>query len=76
MITDIKPANPENELEKFADDLTVEVPVYDYGDTSMIEIKNIEIWSKRSRMDRNMEKTCEMAIRRNTGTLASNNTTY
>ena len=31
----------------------------------MIEIKNIEIWSKRNRMDLNMEKTYEMVIRRN-----------
>ena len=65
MINDIKPANAESELVKFADDLTLEVPRYDYGDTSMIEIKNIEVWSKRNRMDLNMEKTYEMVIRRN-----------
>ncbi len=43
MINDITPANPENELVKFPDDLTLEDPGYDYGDTSMIEIKNIEV---------------------------------
>ena len=51
MINDIKPANAESELVKFADDLTLEVPRYDYGDTSMIEIKNIEVWSKRNRRE-------------------------
>ena len=65
MINDIKTANPENQLVKFVDDLTLEVPGYDYGDTSMIEIKNIAVWSNRNRMDLNMEKTYEMLIRRN-----------
>ena len=66
MINDIKPANAESELVKFADDLTLEVPRYDYGDTSMIEIKNIEVWSKRNRRHLNMENAYEMVIRRNT----------
>ena len=33
--------NAQDELVKFADDLTQEVPGYDYGDTSMIEVSNI-----------------------------------
>ena len=57
MINDIKTVNAQNELVKFADDLTLEVPLYDdYGDTSTIE------WSERNRMQLNMEKTYEMVI--------------
>ena len=62
MINDIKTVNAQNELVKFADDLTLEVPGYDYGDTSMIEISNIREWSERNRMQLNMEKTYEMVI--------------
>ena len=47
---------------KFADDLTREVPGYDYGDMSMIEVSNIREWSERNRMQLNMEKTYEMVI--------------
>ncbi len=32
MINDIKTVNNQNELVKFADDLTLEVPGYDHGD--------------------------------------------
>ncbi len=54
-----------HELVKFADDLTLEVPGFDYGDTSMIEIKNIEIWSKRNRMDLNMKKHTKWSFIKN-----------
>ena len=47
---------------KFADDLTLEVPGYDYGDTSMIEVSNIREWPERNRMQLNMEKTYEMVM--------------
>ena len=57
MINDIKTVNAQNELVKFADDLTLEVTGYDYGNTSMIEISNIREWSERNRMQLNMEKT-------------------
>ena len=63
MINDIKTVNAQNELVKFADDLTLEVPGYDhFGDTSMIEVSNIREWSERNRMQLNMEKTYEMVI--------------
>ena len=62
MINDIKTVNAQNELVKFADDLTLEVPGYDYGDTSMIEVNNIREWPERNRMQLNMEKTYEMVI--------------
>ena len=63
MINDIKTVNNQNELVKFADDLTLEVPGYDHGDTSLMEVKNIEEWSERNRMQLNMKKTYEMVIR-------------
>ncbi len=63
MINDIKTVNNQNELVKFADDLTLEVPGFDHGDTSLIEVKNIEEWSERNRMQLNMKKTYEMVIR-------------
>ena len=56
MINDIKTVNAQNELVKFADDLTLKVPGYDYGDTSMIEVRNISEWSERNRMQLNIEK--------------------
>ena len=56
MINDIKTVNNQNELVKFADDLTLEVPGFDHGDTSLIEVKNIEEWSERNRMQLNMKK--------------------
>ena len=62
MINDVKTVNAQNELVKFADDLTVEVPGYDYGDRSMIEVSNFREWSERNRMQLNMEKTYEMVI--------------
>ena len=63
MINDIKTVNAQNELVKFADDLTLEVPGYDYGDTAMIEVSNIRVWSERNRMQLNLEKTYEMVLR-------------
>ena len=62
MINDIKTVNAQNELVKFADDLTLEVPGYDYGDTFMIEVSNIRERSESNRMQLNMEKTYEMVI--------------
>ena len=62
MINDIKPVKVQNELVKFADDLTLEVPGYDYGDTSMVEVSNIREWSESNRMQLNMEKTYKMVI--------------
>ena len=68
MINDVKTVNAQNELVKFADDLTLEVPGYDYGDTSMIEVSNIREWSESNRMQLNMEKTYEMVIISNIST--------
>ena len=68
MINDVKTVNAQNELVKFADDLTLEVPGYDYGNASMIEVSNIREWSESNRMQLNMEKTYEMVIISNIST--------
>ena len=63
MMNDIKTDSTQNELVKFADDLTLEVPVYDDEDTPMTEVSNIAEWSERNRMQFNMKRTYEMVIR-------------
>ena len=68
MINDIKTVNAQNELVKFADDLTLEVRGCDYGDTFMIEVSNIREWSESNRMQLNMEKTYEIIIMSNIST--------
>ena len=60
--TGIKTVSGQNELVEFADDLTLAVPGYDYGDTSMIEVGNIREWCERNRMQLNLEKTYEMVL--------------
>ena len=62
MVDDIKTANPKNELVKFADDLTLEVPGNVSGDTSQMEFGNVQAWSKENRMPLNIKKTYEMII--------------
>ena len=68
MVNDIKTIHTQNELVKFADDLTLEVPGNDCEDTSATEINNISEWSQRNRMQLNMTKTYEMVIRGNIST--------
>ena len=65
MVNDIKPIDHQNELIKFADDMTLEVPGTNEGDTSRIEVDNIIEWSQRNRMPLNMDKTWEMVMRGN-----------
>jgi hypothetical protein len=65
MVNDIKPIDHQNELIKFADDMTLGVPGTNEGDTSRIEVDNIIEWSQRNRMPLNMYKTWEMVMRGN-----------
>ncbi|CAB3994753.1 lysosomal aspartic protease-like [Paramuricea clavata] len=69
MVNDIKTVNPINQLVKFADDMTLEVPGNENGDTSQAEVNSIQTWSENNRMSLNMEKTYEMIVRRNIPTL-------
>jgi hypothetical protein len=50
LVNDIKTANPINQLVKFADDMTLEVPVNENGDTSRAEVDSIQTWSENNRM--------------------------
>ena len=65
MVNDIKPIDHQNELIKFADDMTLGVPGTNEGETSRIEVDNIIEWSQRNRMPLNMDKTWEMVMRGN-----------
>ena len=65
MVNDIKPIDKNNELLKFADDMTLEVPGINGSDTSNMEVNNIVKWSELNRMPLNMNKTWEMVIQGN-----------
>jgi hypothetical protein len=65
MVNDIKPIDHQNELIKFADDMTLGVPGTNEGDTPRIEVDNIIEWSQRNRMPLNMDKTWEMVMHGN-----------
>ena len=52
-----------NDLSKFADDIAIIAPVYDYEDSAGDEVENMKLWSNENRMSLNMEKTYEMIVR-------------
>ena len=63
MENDIRPVYPErNLLLKYADDLTLSVPVSAHQDHSLIEINSIQHWAVRNRMKLNLTKTWEMVV--------------
>ncbi|CAB4035270.1 Hypothetical predicted protein [Paramuricea clavata] len=62
MVNDIKAANLFNDLSKFADDIAIIVPVYDYEDSAGDEVENMKLWSNENRVTLNMEKTYEMIV--------------
>ena len=66
MVDDIKTADPNNALVKFADDLTLGVPGNESGDTSRSEAACLQDWAKENIMPLNLEKTYEMVVRRHT----------
>ena len=66
MLDDIKTADPNNALVKFADDLTLGVPGNESGDTSRSEAACLQDWAEKNRMPLNLEKTYEMVVRRRT----------
>ena len=63
MVDDIKTADSKNELVKFADDLTLEVPGNVSGDTLQMEFDNVQAWSRENRMPLDIKKTYEMVVR-------------
>ena len=63
MVNDMRPLYPErNLLLKYADDLTLSVPVSAHQDHSLIEVSSIEHWAARNRMKLNLTKTWEMVV--------------
>ena len=62
MVNDIKPVNPMNQIVKFADDLTLEIPGEEEGDTSQVEVDSIKAWSEENKMPLNIKKTWEMIV--------------
>ncbi|CAB3977450.1 Hypothetical predicted protein [Paramuricea clavata] len=57
MVNDIEAKHPQtNNLVKFADDLTVSVPVTSSGDSALDEVTNIESWASNNRMKLNFKK--------------------
>ncbi len=68
MVNDIKVIDPTcSLLEKFADDLTLSVPIRNNGsDGSSLEVSNIMKWAETNRMDLNLGKTWEMVLKGNT----------
>ncbi|CAB3984909.1 Hypothetical predicted protein, partial [Paramuricea clavata] len=63
MVNDIKAVSLSNDLSKFADDIAIIAPVYDYEDSAGDEVENMKLWSNENRMSLNMEKTYEMIVR-------------
>ena len=49
MINDIKTVDPINQLIKFVDDMTLGVPGNKSGDTSKVELYNIQEWTTNNR---------------------------
>ena len=64
MINDIKPVSPSSLLVKFADDITVSIPVR-AGDSNMAEseVSSIMEWAEKNQMTLNLNKTWEMLLK-------------
>ena len=63
MINDLTVKDPDNNLlVKFADDMTVSVPVKENYDAASAEVDNIKKWTEANRMSLNLTKTWEMIV--------------
>ena len=65
MVNDIKVVDSmRNLLEKFADDLTLSVPIRNCeSDNLSLEVYSITKWAETNRMELNPSKTWEMILR-------------
>ena len=66
MVNDINPVSLETLLIKYADDITVSVPVTtgpNLTDSSLYEVENIKRWADKNLMTLNMKKTFEMVVK-------------
>ena len=66
MVSDIKLVDSNNGISKYADDITISVPVRKNSDTAFAEVKNFESWAANNRMSLNLSKTWEMLLRSRT----------
>ena len=66
MVNDIKLVDSNNGISKYADDITISVPVRKNSDTALTEVKNLESWAANNRMSLNLPKTWEMLLRSRT----------
>ena len=65
MINDIKPVNPSSLLVKFADDITVSIPVNaEDSNIAESEVRSIMKWAEKNQMTLNLNKTWEMLLKR------------
>ena len=63
MVNDIRPVYPEcNLLLKYANNLTLSVPVSAHEDHSLIEVNSIQHWVARNHMKLNLTKTWEIVL--------------
>ena len=63
VMVNIRPVYPErNLLLKYADDLSLSVPVAARQDYSFIEVNSIQQWAVRNGMKLNLTKTWEMVV--------------
>ena len=66
MVNDIKLVDSNNGILKYADDITISVPVRKNSHTALAEVKNFENWAANNRMSLNLSKTWEMLLRSRT----------
>ena len=64
MINDVKPVSPSSLLIKFADDITVSIPVSaEDSDIAESEVSSIMEWAEKNQMTLNLNKTWEMLLK-------------
>jgi hypothetical protein len=48
----LRACSQANDLSKFADDIAIIAPVYDYEDSAGDEVENMKLWSNENRMSK------------------------
>jgi len=66
VVSDMKLVDSNNCISKYADDITISVPVSRNSDTALGEVKNSENWAAKNRMSLNLPKAWEMLLRSRT----------
>ena len=66
MVNDIKLVDLNNGISKYADDITISVPVRRNSDKALAEVKSLENWAAKNRMSLNLSKMWGMLLRSRT----------